>query len=142
MTTKQQCFTNPDIGILILRVTLGGLLFLHGFHKVLHGVADQMALLASNGIPGVLIYFVYVAEVVAPVLIVLGLFTRLSALTIIVTMITVIYVLPFPIFALGPHGEWVVELQMLYLLVPAALFFLGAGRYRLCCDDNRHWLLN
>ena len=142
MTTRQQCFTNPDIGMLILRVTLGGLFLLHGIDKVLHGVDDQAQLLASNGIPGALIYFVYISEVVAPVLIILGLFTRLSALSIIVTMITVIYVLPFPIMALGVHGEWVIELQMFYLLLPAALFFLGAGRYRPCCDDNRHWLLN
>ncbi len=142
MTTKQQCFTNSDIGILILRVTLGGLLLFHGIHKVLHGVEDQLQLLASNGIPGTLIYFVYISEVVAPVLIILGLFTRISTLTIILTMITVIYVLPFPILALAEHGEWVIELPMLYLLLSTALFFIGAGRYRLCCDDTRHWLLN
>jgi len=142
MTTKQQCFTNSDIGILILRVAFGGLLLLHGINKVLHGVDNQAALLASNGIPGILIYFVYISGVVAPVLIILGLFTRLAALSIIVMMITILYVLPFPIMALGDHGEWVIELQLLYLLIPAALFFIGAGRYRPCCDEDRHWLLN
>jgi len=142
MTTKKQFWTNPDIGILLLRITVGGLLLLHGVHKITDGLENQMQLLAANGLPGQLMYFVYISEVAAPMLLLLGIFTRISALTIIVTMITIIYVLPVPLLGLDKHGASMIELQLLYLLIPVALFFTGPGRYRLRHTGAKHWLLD
>ena len=42
MTAKNKVLTDPDIGLLILRITLGGLIFLHGWHKVLHGIEPHL----------------------------------------------------------------------------------------------------
>jgi len=142
MTKKEQFWTNPDIGILILRIAVGGLLFLHGFHKISAGIENQMQLLSQNGIPGQLMYFVYISEVAAPVLLLIGVFTRISALTIVVTMITIIYVLPFPLLGLDQHGASVIESQLFYLLIPVALFFTGPGSYRLRRSGAKHWLLD
>ena len=142
MTNKNNFWTDADVGILLLRITLGGLLFLHGFHKVTHGIENQMQLLANKGIPEQLMYFVYVSEVLAPVLIVLGVFVRLSTLSIVITMITILYVAPFPILGLDEHGALNGELQFLYLLCPAALCFIGAGRYRLWNSGTKNWLMD
>jgi putative oxidoreductase len=141
MNNKDNFWTNSDIGILIVRIALGGIIFFHGFHKITHGVADQFQILASNGIPGVFIYFVYVSEVLAPVLIVLGILTRISSLTIIATMIVVFYALPFPI-ALDVHGAMNIESQLYFLLLPIALFFTGPGRYTLKKNNSGNWLLD
>ena len=138
---KNNFWTNTDIGLLIMRLALGGIIFFHGFHKISHGVANQFQLLASNGIPGPFIYFVYLSEVVAPVLIVLGILTRISNLAIVATMIVVFYVLPFPI-GLDQHGAMNIESQLYFLLLPIALFFTGPGRYRLWKNDGGHWLLD
>ena len=119
MTNKSNFWTDTDIGILIIRVSLGGIIFFHGFYKLMHGIDDQVQILASNGVPGQLMFFVYVSEVLAPVLIVLGVLTRLSALTIIVTMITVFYVLPFPV-GLDEHGAMNIESQLYFLLLACA----------------------
>ncbi len=142
MTTKTQFWTNPDIGILILRITVGSLLFLHGVHKVSAGIENQMQLLSNNGIPGQLMYFVYISEVVAPVLLVMGVFTRIFALTIIMTMITILFVIPEPLLGLDKHGASVVELQLLYLLIPVVLFFTGPGCYRLRNTGAKYWFLD
>lgn len=142
MTTKEPFWTNPDIGLLILRITVGGLLFLHGIHKISAGIENPMHLLTNNGLPGQLMYFVYISEVIAPVLLLMGVFTRISALTIIMTMITIFYVIPGPLLGLDNHGASVIELQLLYLLIPVALFFTGPGRYRLKNTGTKHWFLN
>jgi len=141
MNNKDIFWTNPDIGILIVRIALGGIILFHGFHKVTHGVAEQFQILASNGIPGQFIYFVYVSEVLAPVLIVLGIFTRISSLTIIVTMIVVFYALPFPI-GMDEHGAMNIESQLYFLLLPIALFFTGPGRYTAKKNNSGNRLLD
>jgi putative oxidoreductase len=141
MNNKDNFWTNSDIGLLIIRIALGGIIFFHGFHKLMHGIDDQFQILSSNGIPGQFIYFVYVSEVLAPVLIVLGILTRLSNLTIIVTMIVVFYALPFPI-GLDEHGAMNIESQLYFLLLSVALFFTGPGRYVLKKNNSGNWLLD
>jgi putative oxidoreductase len=142
MTDKNHFWTDSDIGVLILRVTLAGLLLFHGVHKLQTGLEDQMGLLAANGIPTFFMYLVYVSEIVAPVLIILGIFTRLSAATIVGTMLVVLYVAPFPLMALGEHGEWAIEIQMLYLFLPLGLFFIGPGRFSVRPNKSGNWLLD
>ncbi len=141
MTSKDNFWTDSDVGLLIVRIALGGIIFFHGFHKLVHGTSDQFQILASNGIPGQFIYFVYVSEVLAPVLIVLGIFTRISSLTIIATMIVVFYTLPFPI-GLDVHGAMNIESQLYFLLLPIALFFTGPGRYSVKKNNSGNWLLD
>jgi putative oxidoreductase len=142
MTDKNNFWSDSDVGVLILRITVGGLLLLHGIHKVQTGLEDQMGLLAAKGIPAFFMYLVYVSEIVAPVLIILGIFTRLSAASIVVTMLVVLYVAPFPLMAMGEHGEWAIEIQMFYLFVPLALFFIGPGRFSVWPNKSGNWLLD
>ena len=68
-----------DTGLLILRLAVGTMMFLHGVGKLLHGLADIQAMLRANGMPVFLSYGVLVGEVVAPLLIVVGFRTRVSA---------------------------------------------------------------
>ena len=138
MENKNNFWTDPDVGALVLRVTLGVLLFLHGWHKVLAGIDNQTQMLVNKGIPGFFMYFVFVSEVLAPD----RKSTRLSALSIILTLIVILYVMPIPIMALNEHGAWVVELQLFYLLVPVAMFFIGPGRFRVWRGKSGHWLLD
>jgi len=142
MTKKQNFWTDSDVGILILRITVGGLILFHGIHKIQAGIDEQMQLLAANGIPTFLMYLVYVTEIVAPVLLILGILTRLSAASIVATLVVILYVAPFPLTAIGPHGEWTIEIQMFYLLIPLALFFIGPGRLSVRPNKSGNWLLD
>ena|SRR5690606_25004858 len=121
-----------DLGKLVLRIGVGGLLLFHGVYKLLHGFEGIRSLLAANNLPDWLWIGVPLAEVIAPICILLGFFTRISSLFVVIMMIFSIY-LAFGMsgFRLGEHGAPIIELNLLYLASALALFFVGAGKYAL-----------
>lgn len=122
--------TTADAGRLILRLALGTLILLHGIAK-LSGPPDAIVgMLAKVGLPGMLVYGVYIGEVVAPVLLILGLWTRAAALVIAVNMIAAVGLAHMnQLASIGPQGGYALELQAMFLFSAVALAFLGAGRY-------------
>jgi putative oxidoreductase len=124
-----------NIGKLILRIMLGGLMLFHGVYKVQHGIDFIKGLVVAQGLPEVLAYGVYVGEMIAPVLLILGWRSRIWAGVIAVNMLVVIYLTQLGAFLkLGAHGSWAVELQMFYLLSALAIVCLGSGRFALRRD--------
>lgn len=120
---------NPNIGQLLLRVSLGGLFLLHGIHKLQTGVEWMKELMTSNGLPAFMVYGAFVGEVLAPILIILGIATRPAALMVVFTMIIAIYVAHGgEVFELGKHGESKIELQLLYMFGALSLVFTGSGK--------------
>ncbi|MEM6688642.1 MAG: DoxX family protein [Planctomycetota bacterium] len=123
---------SDDFGKLILRLTIAGLMLFHGVAKLKGGVGGIAGMLENEGLPTFIAYGVYVGEVVVPVLMILGILTRLSALVFAFNMVVAIYLAHrSDVLALGEHGEWAIELQLLYLLPAIAIVFLGPGRFAL-----------
>lgn len=78
---------------------------LHGVFKVQSGVAWMEPMLAQNGLPKALAYGVDAGEVVAPILIVAGLWTRLAALVVAFDLLmAVVLVFRDKIFTLQESG--------------------------------------
>ncbi len=121
---------NYNTGLLLLRLTLGGLMLFHGIAKITHGVDGISGMLAGKGIPGFLAYGVFIGEIVAPALMIVGFRTRLAALVFAVNML-VAFVLAYPtdIFALGKSGGWALELIGLYFFGALALVLTGGGKF-------------
>jgi putative oxidoreductase len=120
---------NPNIGLLLLRVSLGGLFLLHGINKLQNGVEWMKDMMTSSGLPAIMVYGSYVGEVLAPILIILGIATRPAALTVVFTMVIAIYVAHGgDLFELGKNGESKIELPLLYLFGALALVFTGSGK--------------
>ena len=112
----------------------------HGIHKVIHGVGDIQAVLRFQGLPGVLSYGVYVGELVAPALIILGAFTRPAAGVLAFTMMASMYLKYSSQFnQLTALGGWGAELPALYLFAAVAIVLLGPGRFSV---GKRSGLLN
>jgi putative oxidoreductase len=130
-----------DLGKLILRLTVAVLLGLHGVAKVKGGVGFISGLLAQNGLPGFLAYGAYVGEIVAPILLILGILTRPAALLVIVQMLFAIFLARrgdiFTIAPVARGGGWAIELEMFFILAALAIFFFGAGRYSLAKRPGR-----
>ncbi len=121
---------NPDVGKLILRLTLGLLMLLHGIGKLDSGVGWISAELASHNLPGFLAYGVFIGEIVAPLMVLLGFHTRVGAVLIAGNMVVAIVLVHMgEVFALSKNGGWALELQGFFLFTAVALFFLGAGKY-------------
>src|SRR5688572_2025110 len=123
---------SDDTGKLILRLMLGVLMLLHGISKMqdpgaMAGIGKQ---LTAAGLPTFIAYGAYIGEVLAPLMLILGIFTRIGALLIVVNMIFAILLAHAnDIFTLGKHGGWAIELQGFYLFSAIALYFLGSGRF-------------
>jgi putative oxidoreductase len=122
---------NEDLGKLVLRWTVGGLLLFHGVFKLRHGVEWMVPVLEGVGLPAFLRYGSYVGEVLAPLLLLVGWQTRLAALVVAFDLaMAIALVQRGKILAVHPQsGAWGIELEMLFLLGALAIFFLGPGRY-------------
>ena len=114
-----------DLGILILRLCCA-LMILHGWGKLTEfsdGIADwpdpfHVGPVVSKGLT-------VFAELFCTLLVVLGLFTRLALIPLIICMIVIIFVM----HAGEPFGEK--ELGVHYLLAYLTLLFTGPGKYSL-----------
>lgn len=121
---------SQDFGKLILRVSIAGLMLFHGIAKLLNGIGGIKGLVAKAGFPEFLAYGVYFGEILFPILMIIGLYTRISSIFFAGTMAFAIYLAhAHEIFALGKTGAPVIELALIYLLASVAILFLGAGKY-------------
>ena len=127
--------THDDFGKLLLRLAVGGLMLFHGLHKLFGGVGFISGMLVEKGLPGFIAYGVLIGEVVAPVLIVLGILTRPAALVLAFTMIVAwLMVGTGKTFALDAVGAWAIESLVYFFIGALAVAFMGAGRYSLVRD--------
>jgi len=124
-----------QLGKLVLRLMVGGLMLFHGMNKVFHGVGFIKGLIAAQGLPSVFAYGVYVGEILAPLLLILGWKSRIWAGIIAFNMAVAIYLTQMSAFLkLGGHGAWALELPMFYMLSALAIVFLGSGKYAITRD--------
>ena len=122
-------YPGQDLGKLLLRVGLGLLILFHGFSKVVGGPGFILGIVQKAGLPVVLGYGVYVGEVLAPLLLILGLWTRLAALVVAVNMVVAVLLVHLgEFFTMSKTGGWALELQGMYFLAAVAVALLGAGR--------------
>lgn len=123
---------NADLGKLILRLTLGGLMLFHGISKLINGTGFIEGLLASHGIPAFFAYGVFIGELLAPLMVILGYQTRIGALLIAFNMVVAIALVHgHELMRLSGNGGWALELQGFFLFTAIALIFLGPGRYKM-----------
>lgn len=119
-----------DTGKLILRLTLGILLLLHGIAKLRYGVSGIAGMLTSHGLPGFLIYGVFVGEIIAPLLVIFGLYARIGALLITFNMVVAIALAhTSQLRDISESGGWALELQGFFLFTAIAVALIGPGKF-------------
>lgn len=122
---------NLDLGLLLVRISVGGLMLFHGVSKMLHGISFLVDNMGAFG------YAVYIGEVLAPIAILAGFRARIAAVLLAVTCVVAIAVAHAQdLFSISDHGGYANELLMLYLLGSVALFFTGAGKYAVSKNNN------
>ncbi len=125
-----------DLGLLVLRLGVGILMLLHGIAK-LQGVGFIEGILVKNGLPGFLAYGVYLTEVIAPLLIIVGYRTRLASLVMIFGALFAMFLVhSADIFQLNKAGGWGVELLGLYITGALVLAISGSGKYALSSKNK------
>lgn len=128
MTTRQSA---GDLGLLVLRVGIGGLMLVHGWQKLSAfgeladtfadplGIGSRMSLVSAIA-----------AEVGCSLLLVVGATTRLATLPLAFTMVIALFVVH------AEHPWQKKELAAIYLLVYVVIAFTGPGRFSL---DELFW---
>ena len=119
-----------NAGKLVLRVSLGALLLLHGIAKITKGVSGIEGMVQGAGLPAFVAYGVYVGEVLAPVMLILGLYARAAAGVVLVNMVVAVYLVhQGDLLKLNAQGGWALELQAFYFVTAFAVLLFGPGRF-------------
>jgi putative oxidoreductase len=123
---------NDDLAKLILRVTCGGLLILHGSNSAIHGIQHIRDMVKAAGLPEFIAYGNLIGEVVAPFFMIIGYKSRIAALVVAFNMLASILIAHRDIaFARNNFGGWMIELNVFYMMTAIAVCFAGAGKYSL-----------
>lgn len=128
----KELLKNESAGKFVLRLTVGLLTLFHGIAKLMNpGSVDFIgSKLAAAGLPEMLAWGVYVGEIIAPLMLIFGVMSRLGAGIIVINMLFAIGLVHMgDFFALTDHGGWRLELQGFYLFGGLAILLLGSGRY-------------
>ena len=122
--------TQADLGKLVLRITLGVLVLLHGVAKLRGGVGPIGEMLAGHGLPAMLAYGALIGEVLGPLMLIAGFYARIGALLVAINMLFAFGLAHLgQLGMLNEQGGWQLELQGMYLGTAVALALLGPGRY-------------
>lgn len=123
-------FKNKETGLLLQRLSIGILILFHGIANLTTNYSFIKSLLNNIGIPEFVAYSVFIGEIIAPILIIIGWRTRLASTILAFNMlIAILMAHSADIFTLNQFGGWGIELQVLYLFGAIAIFLLGAGKY-------------
>lgn len=118
-----------DTGKLILRLTLGILILLHGVAKLMNGVGGIQGMVTGMGMPAFFAYGVFAGEVLGPLLLIVGFYARVGAALIAINMIfAIVLAHADELTSLTRNGGWALELQGMFLATAVALMLMGPGR--------------
>jgi putative oxidoreductase len=131
----------PDLSYLLVRVTAGGMLLVHGIIKLMNTTVTAFAAgsLAKRGIEPALplAYLVWFLETVGAICIILGLFTRVFAVAVGIQFLVITFHAHWPQGFTWSRGGW--EYPLFWGLIIAAIGLRGGGPYSL--DRKLGWEL-
>lgn len=117
-----------DIGLLILRLSIGLMMLLHGIAKLVNGIGPIVGMVESMGLPGLIAYGVLVGEVLAPLMLIIGFRTKLAGAVFAFNMLVAVSMAHMgDILTISPMGGWALELQGAYFFGGIVLAITGAG---------------
>ena len=115
---------SQPLALVVLRLVLGTIMIAHGRAKVFGGMAHAVQFISSLGLPGWMAYLSAYTEFFGGILIILGLFTRVAALGMLINMLVAIAKVHWKKGLVGPGGF---EFPLSLAAISFALIFFGAG---------------
>lgn len=126
-----------DVGLLVLRLGLGAVMFAHGAQKLLGwwggpGVDGFLGWMGSMGVPAPLAWLAMLVEFAGGIAVILGVFARVAALGFAGNMIVAIATVHWKHgFFLGGEGGDGIEFTLVLLCAAVAVALAGPGRFAL-----------
>jgi putative oxidoreductase len=110
--------------LLVMRLALGAIMLVHGYHKVFGGLHHHVEMVTHLGLPAWSAYLSAFTEFLGGLLILLGLFTRIAALGICIDLSVAIVKVHLHNGMTGPGGY---EFPLALATLAFALIFFGGG---------------
>ena len=115
---------NYQLGLLVLRIGMSGLMLTHGIPKLMRLFEGNMQFANPLGIgSGLSFVLTVIAEVLCPVLIILGLRTRLATIPPIIVMLVAVFIVHWA----DPMADK--EKALLFLTGFLTIALAGGGKY-------------
>lgn len=125
-STRLDEILSPHVAILLLRIGAACLVMTHGVPKLLRILDGNFGFGDPIGLgPTVSLFLVAFAEGICAFFVLLGLWTRVALIPLIINFIVVVFVA----HANDPFGDK--ELGLFFLITFVTLFLTGAGKYSL-----------
>ena len=124
INTTSRLGYNRSFGLLLIRVAVGLVFFMHGWSKV-GGLGGVEAMFASLGLWAWLGVLIAWLEVVGGLALVLGVATRFFGIVFAIEMLVAVFVTGLS------RGYQSHELELLLMLASLGIAFAGSGRYSL-----------
>jgi putative oxidoreductase len=112
------------LALLIMRVALGAVMVVHGYHNLFGGLHQHVDLVKSLGLPGWSGYLSSFSEFFGGLLVLAGLFTRVAAVALCIDMAVAIWKFAWHHGLMGEAGY---EFPLALAALAFALIFFGAG---------------
>lgn len=127
-----------DYACALLRIGFSFLLLYHGYLDVGSGAQFVIHALPGAGIPEQLVKLTYIAEIMALLMIIFGVWARAAALAMAVNLAIAIPFIYFDeAFSLWVRTGWMLELHLLYLANAIVVALQGAGQYSIGGTNGR-----
>ena len=115
------------LALLLMRLTLGVIMVVHGYHKVFGGLHHHAQLVAGLGLPAWLGYVSSFTELLGGLLILVGLFTRPAAFAVCVDLVVAIWKVHLHNGLMGSPDRPGYEFALAASTLAFALIFFGGG---------------
>ena len=122
--------TKQNLGLLLIRVSIAFTMLVYGITKLIYGIDFIKALFITYGLPSFLGYSIFIGEIIAPIMIIIGFRTKLAGVVFAYNCFAAILMVQLPnILKLNEYGGWAIGPIFIYMLFGIAVFFTGAGKY-------------
>lgn len=115
------------LALLVMRLTLGSIMTVHGYHKVFGGLPHFAHMVGAMGLPQWLGYVAAFTELLGGLLIIAGFFTRAAAFAICIDLAVAIWKVHLHNGMMGSPDHPGLELPLAAVTIAFALIFFGAG---------------
>lgn len=119
------CRNSEDVGLLFLRIAVGIPFIVHGITKIMD-VTGTAAFFASIGLPFYLVYVIGILELVAGLMILLGVYAWIGGWIVAVIMAGAYLVVKHKFAFIGGMSF---EIDYAFFFAGLAIAFMGSGKY-------------
>jgi putative oxidoreductase len=115
------------LALLIMRLALGAIMVVHGYHNVFGGLHHHVQMVAGLGLPRWLGYVSSFTEFLGGFLILAGLFTRVAAFAVFVDLVVALWKVHLHNGLIGSPDRPGYEFPLAVAALAFALIFFGGG---------------